>query len=207
MSRRWRHLRLRRGKYIGPPPSSPVPAVPPPPAIRQAGPWPRFGARLLPSRRRRADPGWGQGTLGVAWPSFIRQAGSRNRPMRPVASRGRRFDPPWFPPPPVPPPQLLRPAGSLRFGARLLPSRRRHWSPGFGQANQGAAWPAFPRQAGTRARYPHVISAHGRLFEPPWPQAVITDHRICATVTSALTATATLTSALTATATVTSACC
>ena len=41
------------------------------------------------------------------------------------------------------------------------------------QANQGQAWPSYTRQAGTRARYPHVITSRGRMHEPPWVQAFI----------------------------------
>jgi hypothetical protein len=170
--RRWRGLRLRRGAYYGPL-SSPVPPQWPPPVIRPAGPL-KFGARLLPSRRRWNDPGWGQAGQGQAWPSYIKPAGSRPRWGPKLAvSRGRRFDPPWTPPAPPVPPQLLRPAGPLRFGARPVTSRGRRFDPPWPQGNQGQAWPSFTRPAGTRARYPHCITSHGRRFDPPWPQGFI----------------------------------
>ncbi|HMD93707.1 MAG TPA: hypothetical protein VKG80_13805, partial [Trebonia sp.] len=86
--RRWRGLRLRRGAYFGAPPVSPVPPQYPPPAIRPAGSRPRWPARLLPSARRRSDPGWGQGNQGQAWPSFTRQAGTRHRYPHVISSRG-----------------------------------------------------------------------------------------------------------------------
>lgn len=170
--RRWRGLKLRRGAIRGPL-SSPVPPPYPPPVIRPAGPL-RFGARLLPSCRRRFDPGWGQANQGQAWPSYIKPAESRPRwGPKLAASRGRRFDPPWAIPAPPVPPQFLRPAGSLRLGARLLPSRRRTWGPAQPQGPQGQPWPSFTRQAGTRARYPHGITSRGRRYEPPWPQGFI----------------------------------
>jgi hypothetical protein len=159
---------LSRGRRWDPP-WYPPPVIPPPQWLHQAGPL-RTPARLLPSARRRWDPGFGQGNQGTAFPQFLHQPGQHPRfAARPVTSRGRRFDPPWAAPAPPVPPQLIRPAGPLRFAARLLPSRRRTWGPAWPQANQGGAWPSWIRQAGTRARYPHVIVSRGRMHEPPWP--------------------------------------
>ena len=163
-----RFTRAPRGRRFDPP-WFPPPPVPPPQFLRPAGQL-RFAARLLPSRRRRFDPGWGQANQGTAYPSFTRPAG----PLRFAAKlrRGRFAEPPWAIPPQVPP-QFLRPSGSLKFAARLLPSRRRRFDPGWGQGPQGQPWPSYMRQAGTRHRYPHVVSSHSRFSEPPWAQGFI----------------------------------
>lgn len=174
MSRRWRHLPPpRRGRYWSGAESSPVPAVPPPQPARQAGSWPRWAARLLPSRRRWYDPGWGQANQGQAYPSFTDPAGPRPRfGARPVTSRGRYSNPPW-------PqanqgqawPSFTRQAGnSPKWAARLLPSRSRAWGPGWGQASQGQARPSFTRQAGAGTRFTRP-PGRCQFTVPPAPPA------------------------------------
>jgi len=168
--RRWRHLRIRRGAFYGPPPNAVIPP-PVPRIIRPAGAL-RTPARLLPSGRRTWGPAIPQGNQGQAWPQFLRQSRTADRRgLRLPVQRGHRFDPPWFPPPPIPPPQFLRPAGSLRTPARLLPSRRRRFDPGWGQANQGQAWPQFLRQPLTPDRRGmRLLPSRRRRFDPAWPQ-------------------------------------
>src|SRR5690349_7789367 len=94
MSRRWRHLIAPRGRFWGPL-ASPVPAVPPPQWMRQAGPL-RFGAKLITPHGRRFDPAWPQANQGIAHQQFLRQAGPSPR-YGPLLYRSapRRFNLPY----------------------------------------------------------------------------------------------------------------
>ena len=94
--RRWRHLRIRRGAFYGPPPNAVIPP-PVPRIIRPAGAL-RTPARLLPSGRRTWGPAIPQGNQGQAWPSFTRPASTRHR--LPPARRGAIR--PVVPPPAAP---------------------------------------------------------------------------------------------------------
>ena len=92
--RRWRHLRIRRGAFYGPPPNAVIPP-PVPRIIRPAGAL-RTPARLLPSGRRTWGPAIPQGNQGQAWPQFLRLPLTPDRRgMRLLPSRRRRFDPAW----------------------------------------------------------------------------------------------------------------
>lgn len=159
-----RRLTLRRsqGRFSQVPAF--IPVIPPPQFItRQQRPVP-----LRIQRGRFQVPGLGQGNQGTAFPSFTRQAGTRTRFTR--APRGRLYGLPQIPAV-FPPPQYLRPAGSVRFAARLLPSRRRAWGPALPQAAQGQPWPSFIRQPGVRPRRldPRSSPRRQRYCEPPWP--------------------------------------
>lgn len=147
MSRRWRHLPFRRGKFFT---GAEQRQLPIPPAIRQAGAWPRFGARLLDSRRRKIEPPWPQANQGQPWPSFTRQ--SYRQPDNFRIMRGQfQFTP--VPPPHWCPPFTAQAGRDHRMPLRM-PSRgviryfsipvTNKWTPGV----------VVIRQAGTRRNMP-----------------------------------------------------
>ena len=172
--------RLRHGVFLFVPPPF-VSAVPPQP-IRGSR---SARAPMRVPRGRLWGPPIPQGSQGQAWPCFA-------RPRVQAAVRPRRGC--FFAVPQaslaLPPPQMIR-------GARPRPPMRaprgRIMCPVLGQANQGAAFASFTRQAGTRARF-GTRQSRGRRLDPGWGQSAVTvPQQGTASVVNAPSATATIT--------------
>lgn len=163
--------RLRRGQSFTPPePQAPL-------SVNYASTMRRSSQHKTPqwpkviTRTRLAQPPWGQGTQGQAFPVFVRRS-TKQRPGVFFIRRGRFFAP--VPPQGnqgVPFPLFTRRSIKQQAGVQFI-RRGRFFAPGWGQSAQGIGWFGNARRrTGERTiyvAYRQVIKR--RIFAPVPPQ-------------------------------------
>ena len=136
-----------------------VAAVPAVPAFLRPGTSAqRLMLRWSQSQGRFFGWGLGQGNQGVAFPLFTRQAQSSRQALR--NPRGRFSGVPAVVAT-APPPQF---ASRLRAVPPVRVARGRYQVPGFGQGNQGTAFPLYARQA--QSKRLTLRRSEGQYFSP-----------------------------------------